>query len=316
MPGTLIVSEATTISRRAAGSKNVPGIWSAPQIAAWKRITDAVHERGCTIYCQLWHSGRAGNPDVLDGPLFSSSAVPLAEPEGSPVPKEMTEGDIAEVMQDFASAARNAIEAGFDGVEIHGANGYLPDQFLQDTCNRRTDRWGGSIENRARFHIELTRKVAEAIGADKTGMRLSPYSDWQGMLMDDPDPSFRYVIEQLKPMGLAYLHLIEARIRGNDDVDSGDQSVRWMVEEWNNAAPVLIAGGFTPETARRAVDDVYQRFDVVIVFGRFFVANPDLVFKVKTGVELVKYERTYFYTPGITKGYIDYPFSQEYLSAH
>ncbi|KAF4448983.1 NADPH2 dehydrogenase [Fusarium austroafricanum] len=315
-PGPLIISEATFISKSTAGSDNAPGIWSEAQVTAWRSITDATHAKGCRIFCQLWHQGRAGDSELLKKncyPLLSSSAVPADESKATP--QEMTEEDIQNTINDYASAARNAIAAGFDGVEIHGANGYLPDQFLQDTCNKRTDSWGGSIENRARFHIEVTKTVIGAIGADRTGMRLSPYSDFLGMLIDDPDPQFRYLVEELKSFGLAYLHLIEARIRGNDDADCGGQrTVRWIVELWDNASPVIVNGGFKSDSARTAVDNTYKGYDVLIAFGRYFVANPDLVFRLKTGVGLEGYDRTYFYTPKIPKGYIDYPFSEEYLN--
>ncbi|KAL1870816.1 hypothetical protein VTK73DRAFT_2408 [Phialemonium thermophilum] len=315
VPGTLIISEATLIAQHSAGSRNVPGLWSERQIAAWKDITDAVHAKGCKMACQLWHQGRAGRLPVLEavgGRLLSSSAVPVDA--DSPVPTAMTEEDIWQTIGDYVTAARHAIAAGFDLVEIHAANGYLPDQFLQSNCNQRTDAWGGSIENRARFLFELTAAVAAAVGADRLGVRLSPYSDFLGMLMDDPDPTFRYVAEGLKSMGLAYLHLIEARIRGNDDADCGGQrTVKWLVDLWDNASPVLLSGGFDADSAKTAVDDTYKNHDVLIVFGRYFVANPDLVFRIKAGVALSKYERTYFYTPKLEKGYVDYPFSHEFL---
>ncbi|KAJ3955938.1 hypothetical protein N0V92_007528 [Colletotrichum tropicale] len=314
VPGTLLISEGTLISYRTAGRRNVPGIWNEAHIAGWKEVTDAVHAKGSFIYCQLWHLGRGGRVDVLQQlglNLESSSAVPINE--DSPTPVELTEDDITQIIQDYAQAARNAIQAGFDGVEIHGANGYLPDQFLQDTCNKRNDAWGGSIEKRARFHLEVTKAVIEAVGADRTAVRLSPYSDFQGMLMDDPDPTFKYVTEQLKPLGLAYLHLIEARISGNNDTDTGGQrTVKWLVELWNNASPVLLAGGLNAETAKKAVEETYKDYDVAIVFGRFFISNPDLVFRIKEGINLEKYERTYFYTPKLPKGYIDYPFSPQF----
>ncbi|KAF4809957.1 Chanoclavine-I aldehyde reductase fgaOx3 [Colletotrichum siamense] len=314
VPGTLLISEGTLISYRTAGRWNIPGIWNDAHIAAWKEVTDAVHVKGSFIYCQLWHLGRGGRVDVLQQlglNLESSSAVPINE--DSPTPVELTEDDISQIIQDYAQAARNAIRAGFDGVEIHGANGYLPDQFLQDTCNKRNDAWGGSIEKRARFHLEVTKAVVEAVGADRTAIRLSPYSDFQGMLMDDPDPTFKYVTEQLKPLGLAYLHLIEARISGNDDTDTGGQrNVKWLVELWDNVSPVLLAGGLNAETARKAVEETYKDYDVAIVFGRFFISNPDLVFRIKEGINLEKYERTYFYTPKLPTGYIDYPFSPQF----
>jgi NADPH2 dehydrogenase len=311
------VSEATIIAKNAVGRRNVPGIWSEAQIESWKDITAMVHAKGCAIYCQLWHQGRSGHRHVLEAEgfrLLSSSAVPIT-PEDE-IPDAMTEYEIENTIQDYADAAKNAVAAGFDGVEIHGANGYLPDQFLQTTCNKRTDKWGGSIENRARFHLEVTKAVIAAIGADKTAIRLSPYSDFNGMLMDEPEPTFEYLMKELKPLGLSYLHLIEARIKGNDDADCGGQkNVSWMVKLWDNVSPVVLAGGFLPDSAKQTADKTYKNYDVIVAFGRYFVANPDLVFRVKEGVPLVRYDRAVFYTPQEPKGYIDYPFSQQYLDA-
>ncbi|RYO87268.1 hypothetical protein DL762_004313 [Monosporascus cannonballus] len=159
------------LTREPSARKNVPGIWSDAQISAWKDVVDAVHKKGAFIYLQIWHMGRAGQPSVhqeLGTKLKSSSAVPINE--ASATPEEMAEDEIKQTIREFANAAKNAVKAGFDGVEIHGANGYLIDQFTQDTCNHRTDAWGGSIENRARFAIEVTKAVVEAIGADKTGI--------------------------------------------------------------------------------------------------------------------------------------------------
>jgi NADPH2 dehydrogenase len=292
-------------------------MWSEAQIESWKEITSMIHAKGCVIYCQLWHQGRSGHRDVLEAEgfkLLSSSAVPISPEDDTP--DAMSEDDIQESIGDYATAAKNAIAAGFDGVEIHGANGYLPDQFLQTTCNKRTDKWGGSIENRARFHLEVTRAVIAAIGADRTAMRLSPYSDFNGMLMDEPEPTFEYLVKELQPLGMSYLHLIEARIKGNDDADCGGQkSVDWLIKLWNNTSPVVLAGGFLPESAKTTADETYKNYDVIIAFGRYFVANPDLVFRVKEGVPLVQYDRSVFYTPGEPKGYIDYEFSKQYLEA-
>jgi NADPH2 dehydrogenase len=311
------VSEATIIAKNAVGRRNVPGIWSESQIASWKDITTMVHAKGCTIYCQLWHQGRSGDRHVLEAEgfkLLSSSAIPITPQDDTP--HAMTEEDIQETIADYAAAAKNAIAAGFDGVEIHGANGYLPDQFLQTTCNKRTDGWGGSIENRAKFHLEVTKAVIAAVGAERTAMRLSPYSDFNGMLMDEPEPTFTYLLKELKPLGMSYLHLIEARIKGNDDADCGGQkNVSWMIKQWDNASPVVLAGGFLPGSAKQATDETYKDYDVIIAFGRYFVANPDLVFRVKEDVPLVRYDRSVFYTPKEPKGYIDYPFSQQYLEA-
>lgn len=228
----------------------------------------------------------------------------------------MTEEEILEVIQSYAMAARNAIAAGFDGVEIHGANGYLPDQFLQTTCNKRIDSWGGTVKKRARFHLEVTKAVIAAVGADRTAIRLSPYSDFNGMLMDDPVPSFTYLLAQMKPLGLSYLHLIEARIHGNDDADcAGQRSVMWMIEMWNNVSPIVLAGGFKPQSAEHSVEITYQNFDIIIAFGRYFVANPDLVFRVREGLPLSGYDRAVFYTPKEPIGYIDYAHSDQFLQA-
>ncbi|KAK6086169.1 NADH:flavin oxidoreductase/NADH oxidase [Seiridium cupressi] len=305
VPGTLLITEATIISERAVGRRNVPGIWTEAQIAGWKSIVDAVHAKGCFIYCQLWHQGRAGWPDVLQSlghKLVSSSAVPIDETRA--VPEEMTEEEIWQSIGDYAAAAKNAITAGFDGVEIHGANGYLVDQFLQDKCNKREDGWGGSIEKRSRYALEVTKAVVEAVGADKTAIRLSPFSDFQGMLMDEPLPTFEYVVRQLKLLKLAYLHLIEARITGNDDSEcGGDSDCSSLVKVWDNQSPVLLAGGFKPDNARKAVDETYKEYDVAIVFGRYFISNPDLVFRMKENIELVKYDRAVFYTPKKPEGH-------------
>lgn len=175
VPGTLLITEATDITPKAMGYKHVPGIWSEPQREAWREIVSRVHSKKCFIFCQLWATGRAADPDVLADmkDLISSSAVPVEEK--GPLPRALTEDEIQQCIADFAQAARNAINAGFDGVEIHGANGYLIDQFTQKSCNHRQDRWGGSIENRARFAVEVTRAVIEAVGADRVGVKLSPY---------------------------------------------------------------------------------------------------------------------------------------------
>ncbi|KAI4595300.1 hypothetical protein KJ359_006974 [Pestalotiopsis sp. 9143b] len=317
VPGTLLISEATFISEKAAGRRNVPGIWADAHVAGWKPITDAVHAKGCFMYCQIWHLGRAGWPDVhqsLGHRVLSSSAAALDE-DWAAAPEAMTEGEIWEVIGDYASAATRAMAAGFDGVEIHGANGYLPDQFLQDKCNRRQDAWGGSVEKRARFHLEVTRAVVDAIGANRTAIRLSPFSDYLGMLMDDPLPTFEYLVRQLRQFSLAYLHLIEARITGNDDSDCGGNSdCSSLVKAWGNRSPIVLAGGFQPDSARQAVDETYKDYDIAIGFGRYYISNPDLVFKIKEGIELDKYDRSHFYTPKLAKGYIDYAYSPQYLA--
>jgi 2,4-dienoyl-CoA reductase-like NADH-dependent reductase (Old Yellow Enzyme family) len=225
------------------------------------------------------------------------------------VPRAMTEDEIWGCVADFAQAAKNAIAAGFDGIEIHGANGYLVDQFLQDTCNQRRDTWGGSVENRSKFGIEVAKAVAAAIGSDRVGFRLSPWSSFQGMLMSDPIPTFSHLAAQLKELQIGYLHIIESRVDNNVDCES-TQSIDFLLNVWDNVTPVLIAGGYTPDNVFGAADEKYGASDVVFVFGRHFVSNPDLPYRLRNGLELNKYDRSTFYTPESLQGYIDYPFSK------
>lgn len=196
-------------------------MWNGSQIDGWKKIIDAVHARGCYIVCQLLAPGRAADALILQREggheVFSSSPVPLTDV--SPVPKSMSEDQIRSAIADYADAAKNAIRAGFDGVEIHGGNRYLIDQFLQDTCTRRTDRWGGSIENRARFGIQIATAIVNAICAGRLGYRISPWSSFQGMRMAEPIPQFSYLIEKLKDLKLGYLHVIQSRVMNNVDIE-------------------------------------------------------------------------------------------------
>ena len=313
IPGTLLITEATFISARASGYPNVPGIWNAEQIEAWKQVTQAVHDKGSYIFLQLWALGRVANPKVLKGlgdyEVVSSSPTP--EKEASPVPHELSIEEINGFVGDYAQAAKNSIEAGFDGVEIHGANGYLVDQFTQDNCNKRTDGYGGSIENRSRFGLEVAKAVVDAVGADRTGIRLSPFSTFQGMKMADPIPQFSHLLKGLKQLDLAYIHVVESRISGNADVESTEK-VDFALDIWGKKSPVLVAGGFKPDSARRAVNEEYKDNEVAVVFGRYYISNPDLPFRLKNDVELTKYNRDTFYKAKSTEGYIDYPFSQEY----
>ncbi|KAL1955688.1 hypothetical protein VTO42DRAFT_8160 [Malbranchea cinnamomea] len=316
--GTLLISEATFISPRAAGYANAPGIWNDEQIQAWKEIVDAVHAKGSYIYLQLWALGRAANAAVLKQEfghdVVSSSAVPLKE--GQEPPRALTEPEIHQFIADYAQAAKNAVQkAGFDGVEIHAANGYLIDQFTQDTCNKRTDNWGGSVENRARFCLEVTRAVVDAVGAQNVGLRLSPYSTFQGMRMADPVPQFTYLVERLRDFKLAYLHVVEPRIAGNADIESSD-NIDWLVNLWGNTSPVVVAGGYKPDLASvQAVADRFKESDVIVGFGRYYISNPDLPFRIQKGIAATPYDRGTFYIPESPKGYIDYPFSEEFLAA-
>ena len=298
-------------------SPNVPGIWNNDQIDGWKKIVDRVHKAGSHIYLQLWALGRVANPQIKaaegTGDVHSSSPTPYSP--ASPVPREMTEDEIQQYISDYATAAKNAMQAGFDGVEIHAANGYIIDQFTQDVCNKRTDKWGGSIENRSRFAIEVTKAVAAAVGADKTGIRLSPFSDFQGMKMKDPMPQFTHLTQELKKLNIAYLHLVESRISGNADIEATEK-IDPLVDVWGKTSPVLIAGGFKPDSAKKAVDEEYKDKDVAIVFGRYFIPNPDLVYRIERGIELRKYERDLFYKVKSPEGYIDYDFSEQWKKEH
>ena len=314
VPGTLLITEATFISPRASGYANPPGIYNKDQIAAWSKVTDAVHKKGSYIFCQLWALGRTADPAIVRSEagekwFASSSAVPMEA--GRETPRALEEEEIWGFVGDYAQAAKNAIEAGFDGVEIHGANGYLMDQFTQDTANKRTDAWGGSVEKRSRFALEVARVVVDAIGSEKVGIRLSPFSSFQGMKMADPLPQFSHLIAGLKDLDLAYLHLVESRVTGNADIESTDK-VDPLLEIWGQTKPVLLAGGFQPGSAKLAVEEEYRGYNVLIVFGRHFIANPDLPFRIEKGIELTKYNRNTFYIAKSPVGYIDYPFSKEW----
>jgi NADPH2 dehydrogenase len=313
VPGTLLVSEATFISPRGGGSPEVPGIWTAEQVTAWREVTNAVHARGSYIYLQLWCLGRTAKAEVLQEvglDVIGAGDIPISEERSTPRP--LREEEIWELIEEYAQAATNAVDgAGFDGVEIHGANGYMVDQFIQEISNNRADSWGGSIENRTRFAFEVSKAIVKAIGKERTGIRLSPYGRASGMGLADPIPQFSYVIQTLKELGLAYIHLVESRISGaTDTADIG--SLRPFIDIWNNQSPVLVAGGYTPETAKLAIDGDYKDSNVVIVFGRYFISTPDLVYRLQKGLNLNGYDRSTFYKQGSPDGYTDYPFSAEF----
>ncbi|KAL2802078.1 FMN-linked oxidoreductase [Aspergillus granulosus] len=319
VPGTLIITEGTMISPAAAGGfPQAPGIWNDAQIAAWRLITDEVHRKGSFIYIQLFSMGRAADVNVarsegieIVGP--SAISIPQDEKPGAPTPRPMTVKEIKQTVTDFVTASQNAIEAGFDGVEIHGANGYLLDQFLQDTSNQRDDEYGGSVSNRSRLLYEVLHSVVGAIGPDRIGLRLSPWSRFQGMRMNDPIPQFREVINRATLLDLAYLHLVESRVFGASDyAGSESETLDFVYERWNG--PILVAGGYGSAEAKRLVDEQHPAKDIVVMFGRYFISNPDLVYRLKEHLELSKYDRKTFYTSDSAVGYIDYPLSKEYLA--
>jgi len=244
---------------------------------------------------------KAEDPSVE---LVGPSAIPISP--SYPTPRLMTVEEIKTYAQWHANAADRAVNvAGFDGVELHFANGYLPDQFLQDVSNQRTDEYGGSIENRARFPLEIIEAVTKAVGEDRVGFRISPWNSWQGMKMEDPKPTFAYFVSQAKERfpNLAYLHAIEARVSGIDDRDSKDaESNDFLREIWGEKV-FIAAGGYTPQ---RAAETVSSKGGLV-AFGRHYIANPDLPLRIKHGVPLNEYQRSTFYALEDPHGYTDYP---------
>ncbi|KAJ7612338.1 FMN-linked oxidoreductase [Mycena polygramma] len=318
IPGTLLIAEATNIAAKAGGIPSMPGIWSPEQIKAWKEVVTSVHAQGSFIFSQIVAMGRVAIPAVLkaDDPTFSfvsASDIPIVE--GDERPRPLTISEIQEYVGLYAQAAKNAMEAGFDGVEIHGTNGCLVDQFLQDVSNNRTDSYGGSVENRARFTLEVVKAVTDAIGESNTALRLSPWNPSAGMGMDDPVPTFSYVVSEIKRLypKLAYLHLIEPRIASDLNVemspDNATQSNDFLREIWGDR-PLISAGGFDRETAIKLAE---HRKNALVAFGRHFIANPDLPRRLEKNISLHPYDRSTFYLPGqdSPRGYTDQPFATE-----
>ena len=311
VPGTLIITEGTAVSPSGCGGfPNAPGIWSQEQVTAWRAITDEVHSKGCFIFCQLFAMGRAGNIEVAKREgitIIAPSALPIDK--DSALPKAMTIQEIKQMARDFAKASENAISAGFDGVECHGANGYLIDQFIQDVSNNRDDEYGGSVENRSRFITDVMKAMVDAVGAEAVGLRLSPWSPFQGMRMKDPIPQFTDIINKASQLNLAYLHLVESRISGAEDHEGHDR-LNFAYNLWRGS--ILVAGGYKPADAQKLVDEEHPGRDIVVMFGRYFISNPDLVYRIKESLELNAYDRETFYGNS-EAGYVDYPLSVEYL---
>ncbi|GAA5911828.1 alkene reductase [Sporobolomyces salmoneus] len=311
--GTLLISEATFVDAKAGSYACAPGIYNEEQIAGWRRIVEAVHAKGSYIYLQLWALGRVADPELLKKETGSDvvSASDIASP-GGPIPRPLTKEEIAEYAQFYARAARNFVErCGGDGVEIHGANGYLIDQFLQTTSNQRTDEFGGSIENRARFPLQVVDAVVKAFGANRTGIRLSPYSKAQGMKMDrieDIHETFSYVVNEIKDRhpDFAYIHVVESRVYQTDAHPADERETLDSLYDIWTPRPFLVAGGFDQDYA---LSTAVKYENSVIVFGRYFISNPDLVQRMKEGVPFADYDRSTFYNrgPEETRGYTDYP---------
>lgn len=306
--GGLIITEGTFVSELAGHYANVPGIYNKDQIEAWKKVTDAVHAKGGIIYMQLWFLGRA---DAI--PSVSASSIPLAssalggDGKGPKIPRALEVSEIPGVVDMYKQGAVNAIEAGFDGVEIHGANGYLLDQFLHSNSNKRTDEYGGSVENRARIVLETIEAVSNAIGQERTSIRFSPFSDFQDMHDANRVETWTYLTQAIqdKYPNLAYLHFVESRVAGNED-KVGVESLEPFHKIWKGL--FLRAGGLTLESATASAD---ANENDVLVFGRYFISNPDLPVRLQNAWPLTNYDRNTFYINKSPVGYTDYPIYQE-----
>jgi len=312
----LIITEATQIAPIGKGYPGTPGIHSAEQVTAWKKVTQAVHEQQGKIVLQLWHVGRISHTShhPQDGlPVAPSAIRPSGkvytaqwQQEDYETPRAIETSEISTLIETFKHAASLAKEAGFDGVEVHSANGYLLDQFLQDGSNQRTDEYGGSIENRCRLLLEVLNAVTQIWDSERVGVRLSPYGTFNDMSDSDPIALFTYLIGQLNTLNLSYLHLIEPRSTsagGNDEVLTDAPSTSALFKKLFQGK-VIMAGGYTRESAEEAV--VTESADAV-AFGRIYIANPDLVKRFELNAPLNKYNRGTFYG-GAEVGYTDYPF--------
>ncbi|XP_057415705.1 12-oxophytodienoate reductase 3-like [Lotus japonicus] len=328
-PGGLLITEGTLISPTAAGFANVPGIYSEEQVEAWRNVVDAVHAKGAIIFCQLWHVGRASHAVYQPGGFapISSTSKPLSSrwkilmPDGShdvyPEPRALSISGIQEVVQDYRQSAINAIRAGFDGIEIHSAHGYLIDQFLKDGINDRTDKYGGSLENRLRFLTEVVQAAVSGIGAERVAVRISPAIDHLDATDSDPLGLGLAVVERLnnlqKELGrkLSYLHVTQPRFSAYErKAPSDEEEEANMLRKLRKAyeGTFMSSGGYTRELGMEAVE---QGDADLVAYGRLFISNPDLVLRLKLNAPLNKYDRMTFYTSDPVIGYTDYPFLKE-----
>jgi N-ethylmaleimide reductase len=312
----LLISEASQISQQGQGYQDTPGIYTQAQIDGWRKVTDAVHAKGGRIFLQLWHVGRVSHVDLQENGAapVAPSALQAATKvfvnntfADASVPRALDIEELPGIVNDFRQAAINAIAAGFDGVEIHGANGYLLDQFLKDGANIRTDAYGGSVENRARLLLEVTAAVVDAIGAERTGIRISPVSPANGVSSSDPQQQFNYVVDQLDALGLVYLHVVEGATGGPRDVAPFDFGA--LRQRFKNT--YIANNGYDLNLAASRLND--NKADL-IAFGRPFIGNPDLVERLKNHTPLSAFDPTTLYGGGAA-GYIDYPTLAESRSA-
>ncbi|PUZ47296.1 hypothetical protein GQ55_7G153700 [Panicum hallii var. hallii] len=313
--GGLLIAEATAVSDTAPGYNNVPGIWTKEQVEAWKPIVDAVHAKGGIFFCQIWHAGRVSSCSFQpngQAPISSTDKIlkPQVRSNGIDIatfstPRRLETHEIPSVINDFKVAARNAVEAGFDGVEIHGAHAYLIDQFLKDQVNDRTDKYGGSLENRCRFALEVVQAVANEIGADKVGVRLSPFANYNEASDSNPEALGLHMAKALNKFGILYLHVVEPRMITVGEKTETPHSLRPMRDAFEGT--FIAAGGYDREDGNEAI---YTGYADLIAYGRWFLSNPDLPQRFGLDAPLNKYNRSTFYTPDPVIGYTDYPFLQ------
>jgi len=314
-PGGLLIAEATCASDSAQGYPNTPGIWTEEQVEAWKPIVNGVHEKGGVFFCQIWHSGRASHVDFQpngQAPVSSTDrkiSGQIVLPNGKDLadyspPRALKIEEIPQIVNDFRLAARNAIKAGFDGVEIHGAHGYLLDQFMKDNINNRTDEYGGTLENRCRFSLEVVEAVANEIGAERVGIRLSPFTQFLESSDSDPEALGLYMAEALNKYNILYAHYVEPRLDLTSfELVATDKSLFPMRRAFKGS--FLVAGGYDREDGNEAIAS--GKADLV-VYGRIFISNPDLPRRFELNAPLNKYDRDTFYGPDPVVGYTDYPF--------
>jgi N-ethylmaleimide reductase len=306
----LIITEGTSPSPNGLGYARIPGIFNEQQVQGWKAITESVHRAGGKIFVQLMHTGRVSHSLNLPKEARILAPSALAAPgkmwtdtqgeQPHPVPQAMTEEEIQQTIREYADSCRMAIKAGFDGVELHGANGYLIEQFLNCASNQRQDHWGSSVENRIRFAVEVARAAAAAIGADRVGMRLSPYGVFNGMSPDaETDSLYETLVRKLSELGLLYIHMVDHSSMGAPEISP---ALKKKLRETFQGFYIL-SGGYNLE---RAEMDLREKRGDLVAFGRLFISNPDLVEKLKTGKPLTSADPNTFYTPG-EKGYTDYP---------
>ena len=316
----LLITEATAISHQAQGYADVPGLYGTEQLDGWKQVTQAVHEAGGKIVVQLWHVGRVSHNELQPGggkPVAPSALTAQTKTvlikDGAPVfvptsePRALDAEELPEIVHTYRAAALNAVETcGFDGVEIHGANGYLLDQFLKSGSNQRTDDYGGPVRNRARLLLEVTRAIVDAIGGGRTGIRLSPVTPSNDAFDADPQPLFEYVVKQLAKLGLAYIHIIEGATGGPRDVPERPFDYAALKAAYRSAGGKgawMVNNGYDQALAEQAVAE--GRADLV-AFGKPFIANPDLVERLRINGPLNAPDPSTFYGGG-AKGYTDYP---------